>query len=138
MDTFIVIMQKDRKTGLFEKELISLKILENDEYILNIYAAEGDNFKLVIYLNLTTKKDVSDWEYSAVYDYYEKDILRDLCISISEKEDEYNPTWEVIINYTDNEEELENILNKIIFIHKNELNQVFNIIKDKKGEYEDE
>lgn len=136
MDTIIVIMQKNNKTGLFEKELISLYI-NNEQYILNIYAMENEENKLNIYINLTTEKDVEDWEYNAIYDYYDKEIFEKFDLQINEKE-EFNPTWELIIKYPEKEEDLKDILNEIILIHKNEINEIYSIISTKKGEYENE
>lgn len=134
MDTIIVIMQKNNKTGLFEKELESLNI-NNEQYILNIYAMENEDNQLNIHINLTTEKDVKDWEYNAIYDHYEKEIFKNFDLQIYEKE-EFNPTWELILKYPEKEGELKNILNNILLIHKNEIDEIFSLIKSKKEEYE--
>lgn len=138
MDTFIVIMQKNDVTGLFEKELVCLNIKENDEYILNIYAMKDSEEILKLYLKITTKEDVQDWEYNAIYDYYDTSIFEGIALDTIENEEEYNPTWEVILKYIDDEFELEKIINKVLFLHKKELDEVFSIISNKKGEYVDE
>ncbi len=138
MDTVIVIMQKNKKTGLFEKELQTLNIYKYDQFILNIYALERENNKIYLNLKLTTDKDVLDWEYNAIYDYYDMDIFKELGYEIIECDEEYNPTWEISFEYIDNNQEITNIVNNILEIHNKELTEVFNIIVDKEGEYKNE
>ncbi|MGN1230890.1 MAG: DUF6762 family protein, partial [Anaerotignum sp.] len=67
-ETVIVIMLKDAETGFLEKELGAYSISENGELIFNIYA-EGEEKKVV--LRLTCERELQDWEYDAVYDYYD-------------------------------------------------------------------
>ncbi len=59
-----------------------------------------------------------------------------------EQEEEYNPTWELSFKYSTqyqkNIEVLTDKINQILEIHKNELQEVFEIIKDKQGDYKDE
>ncbi|MDE6357263.1 MAG: hypothetical protein K2L15_01590, partial [Eubacteriales bacterium] len=93
---------------------------------------------LKLYLKITTKEDVQDWEYNAIYDYYDTSIFEGIALDTIENEEEYNPTWEVILKYIDDEFELEKIINKVLFLHKKELDEVFSIISNKKGEYVDE
>lgn len=138
MDTIIVIMQKDKKTGLFEKELQTLNIYKYDQFILNIHAIENDNNKIFLNLKLTTDKDVLDWEYNAIYDYYDMDIFKKLGYEIVECNEEYNPTWEISFEYIDDNQQITNIVNNILEIHNKELIEVFNIIVDKEGEYKNE
>lgn len=138
MDTVIVIMKKDKKTGLFEKELQTLNISKYEQCILNIYALENENNQVFLNIKLTTEKDVSDWEYNAIYDYYDMSIFENKGYNINECEEEYNPTWEIIIPYTDNNNKLTSILNNILEIHYKELEEVYSVIKDKEGEYKNE
>ena len=138
MDTVIVIMQKNKKTGLLEKELQTINIYKYDQFILNIYALERENNKIYLNLKLTTDKDVLDWEYNAIYDYYDMDIFKELGYEIIECDEEYNPTWEISFEYIDNNQEITNIVNNILEIHNKELTEVFNIIVDKEGEYKNE
>ncbi len=135
METVVVIMQKNKKTGLFEKELTSIKIFDYEDYLLNVYAQKSDE-SLNLHIKLTIDRDISDWEYNAIFDYYDTDIFKDKYI-ISEVLDEYNPAWEVIIKYTQ-EELLEKTINEILALHKAELESVFIAIVDKEGEYKDE
>lgn len=138
MDTVIVIMKKDKKTGLFEKELQTLNISKYEQCILNIYALENENNQVFLNIKLTTEKDVSDWEYNAIYDYYDMSIFENEGYNINECEEEYNPTWEIIMPYTDNNNKLTSILNNILEIHYKELEEVYSVIKDKEGEYKNE
>lgn len=138
MDTVIVIMEKDLKTGFLTTEIDSFKITENEEYILNIFATKNNENNLNLHINLTTKDDVKDWEYDAIFDHYETNIFSDFTNNILEKTDEYNPTWELSIKYIEKKELLEQTIKEIIRIHKKELEEVFSIIKDKKEEYENE
>lgn len=138
MDTVIVIMKKDKKTGLFEKELQTLSISKYEQYVLNIYALENENNQVFLNIKLTTEKDVSDWEYNAIYDYYDMSMFENEGYNINECEEEYNPTWEIIIPYTDNNNKLTSIVNNILEIHYKELEEVYSVIKDKEGEYKNE
>ena len=135
MDTVIVIMQKDVETGFLDKELASLTITENENLIVNLFAQKEENEKLKMHIKLSTDKDVSDWEYSAIFDYYDIDIFKDYVEIITEEEDYYNPTWEIIFEYIDDIVELEEKIIKILSIHKAELEEVYETIKDKESEY---
>lgn len=137
MDTIIVIMQKDNKTGFLDKELASLTINENENLIVNLFAME-ENETLKMHIKLSTEKDVEDWEYSAIFDYYDTDIFKEYAENIIEEEDYYNPTWEIIFNYTNDIDELEEKIIKILSLHKKELDDVYSIIKDKESEYNEE
>lgn len=136
MDTVIVIMQKNKESGFLEKELASLNISENEELIVNLYAIEDEMLKL--HIRITTDRDVEDWEYSAIYDYYDMDIFGDKIEAISEIEDSYNPEWELVLDYPEDLIELEDKIVEILKIHRAELSSVYEAIKEKKGEYEDE
>ncbi len=134
-DTIIVIMLKDKNTGFLEKELASLDITENVGYIVNIFAIdENDGRKL--HIKLSTEKDVEDWEYSAIYDYYDPDCFNGTA-EVLDADDDYNPVWEVVIDYSEDISALEEKVKKILAIHKKEIEDVFETIKDKEMEYKD-
>ncbi len=135
METVIVIMQKDPKTGFLEKELASLTIMENENLIVNLYVQEDESEKLKMHIKLSTDKDVADWEYSAIFDYYDTNIFDDYADNVKEEEDYYNPTWEISFDYIDDTNELEEKITKILEVHRNELNDVYETIKDKESEY---
>lgn len=134
-DTIIVIMLKNKNTGFLEKELASLDITENADYIVNIFAADEEEGRK-LHIKLSTKKDVADWEYSAIYDYYDTDCFNGLG-QVIDADDDYNPVWEVVIDYNDDIAVLEEKTAEILAAHKKEIEDVFETIKDKESEYKD-
>lgn len=134
-DTIIVIMLKNKNTGFLEKELASLDLTENVEYIVNIFAVdEEDGRKL--HIKLSTERNVEDWEYSAIYDYYDPECFDDKAVVI-DADDDYNPVWELIIDYNEDISVLEEEVAELLEIHKREIEDVFETIKDKESEYTD-
>ncbi len=135
-ETIIVVMLKDKNTGFLEKELLSLDITEDVEYIVNIFALdEEDGRKL--HIKLSTKRDVLDWEYSAIYDYYDTDCFSGIA-EVREADDDYNPVWEVVTDYVDDADALAEKTAEILSAHKREIEDVFEAIRDKESEYSDE
>jgi hypothetical protein CLOST_0227 len=130
-ETVIVVMLRNKDTGFLEKEICSLDLDKNEEYIVNIYVMDNK-----LYIRLSTGRDVDDWEYSAIYDYYDSECFNDIA-EIKEIDDDYNPTWEVSVDYTDDVFETENQVKRILEVHTTELNDVFETIKDKESEYTD-
>ncbi len=132
-ETVIVVMVADEKTGLPEKELTSFKLAEYTDLMVNVFAvSKGDDFEL--HVKLTTP-DVSDWQFDAVYDYYDADIFIPEGVAVTEKDNCYNPTWEFAFMLTGDDERDEEKLKKIIRMHKEELDSVFEEINGKEGEY---
>ncbi len=136
-ETVIVVMIKDLTTGFLDKELACYKIKENDNFIYNTYAIENDG-KYTIYMKLTCDKDVLDWEFNAIYDYYDYGTFEGLCTSIEEDTDCYNPTWIFSFDYSENISETEEKISQILKKHKEELQSVYEAIADKKDDYENE
>ncbi|MCC8097469.1 MAG: hypothetical protein LIO44_02690 [Eubacterium sp.] len=131
MDTVIVIMEKDKKSGFLEKEAGSLNLSKNEEYIVNVYSMDDS-----LYLRLSVDKDVKDWEYNAVFDYFDTDVFDGKVKEISEIDDTYNPTWEFKLSFDkDNQDDVTERVEEILEIFKTEINDVFNVIADKEGEY---
>lgn len=137
MESVIVVMMKDKESGFLDKEITSLSVGENEEFIVNLFAFEDDLEKTKINLKLSTDRDVEDWEYSAIFDYYDSEVFKDIVDKIYEVEDCYNPTWEFIFNYSGDDDEFESIISEILEKHKTELYDVYNTIKDLKGEYDE-
>lgn len=135
-DTVIVIMEKNEKTGFLDKELASLVLSENEDLIVNLFVLkEGADKSLKMHIRLSTGRDVADWEYPAVFDYYDTDIFNGYAENIIEKEDYYNPVWEIIFDYTEDLSLLEKKITDILRLHKKELIEVYENIKDKESEY---
>lgn len=133
-ETVLVIMLRDPVTGFLEKELGSFDVGEDDNLIYNAYAQETPN-GIVVYLKLTVDREVEDWEFSAIYDYYDETPLTTVTSSFCEVEDAYNPTWEVSLPYTENSTVMEEQIKKILELHKQELVSVYQAIADQKEAY---
>ncbi len=133
-DTVIVIMLKDNNTGFLEKELGSYSLSEDAGMIYNIYAEEAEEGKRVV-LRLTCNKEIEDWEYDAIFDYYDIEALSAVTDSVVEEDGHYNPIWVVQFLYSDVHDEMEKIISNILEIHKMELLSVYDAIADKKDDY---
>lgn len=133
-ETVIVLMLKDNSTGFLDKEVGFLKISENENLITNSFV-EQKNEIFFIHLKITTERDVEDWEFSAIYDYYDADCFSNQIVSIKEEEDCFNPTWELIINFNENMDLLGQEVEKLLNIHKNELLSVYKMAQENKEAY---
>ena len=135
--TVFVIMLKNKETGFLEKELGSLNINKNDEYIVNLFVLKEDDGEK-LHLRISTDRDVEDWEYGAIFDNYNYDSYGDNVIEIDEIDNDYNPVWEIVIDYDDNLSVVEERVAEILDIHSNELKRVYEEIKDKESEYKND
>lgn len=136
-ETVFVIMLKNKETGFLEKELGSLNINKNDEYIVNLFVLKEDDGEK-LHLRISTDRDVEDWEYGAIFDNYNYDSYGDNVIEIDEIDNDYNPVWEIVIDYGDNLSVVEERVAEILDIHSNELKRVYEEIKDKESEYKND
>ena len=136
-ETVFVIMIKNKETGFLEKELASLNINKNDEYIVNLFVLKEDDGEK-LHLRISTDRDVEDWEYGAIFDNYNYDSYGDNVIEIDEIDNDYNPVWEIVIDYDDNLSVVEERVAEILDIHSNELKRVYEEIKDKESEYKND
>ncbi|MGN0135575.1 DUF6762 family protein [Anaerotignum sp.] len=134
-ETVIVIMLKDAETGFLEKELGAYSLSENSELIFNIYA-EGEEDQVV--MRLTCERELQDWEYDAVYDYYDTETVGALVDSIEEEDGHYDPVWVVTFPFTKEQDAMEEKLTTILNAHKEELLSVYEAIKDKEDDYRGE
>ena len=132
METIYVIMLKDAVTGFLEKELCSITLSEYDEYIINLFAAETEN-GTTLNIRLSTGRDVSDWEYDAIYDYYDPSKLQENGVTLTEMTDDYNPVWLAALPF--DEENAQQAVEQVLALHHAELTDVFETIKDKESEY---
>ena len=136
-ETVFVIMLKNKENGFLEKELGSLNINKNDEYIVNLFVLKEDDGEK-LHLRISTDRDVEDWEYGAIFDNYNYDSYGDNVIEIDEIDNDYNPVWEIVIDYDDNLSVVEERVAEILDIHSNELKRVYEEIKDKESEYKND
>lgn len=134
-ETVIVIMLKDAETGFLEKELGAYSISENGELIFNIYA-EGEEKKVV--MRLTCERELQDWEYDAVYDYYDTETVGALVDSMEEEDGHYDPVWVVTFPFAEEQDVMEQKLTDILDAHREELLSVYEAIKDKEDDYRGE
>ncbi len=133
-ETVVVIMIKDSKTKFLDRELGSYRIAEHENLLYNTYALESDD-GIKIFMKITTDKDVSDWEFEAIYDYYDTETILPFVSSIYEEEDCFNPTWEVSFDFVDDQDAMEDKISKILNAHYKELESVYETISDKRDEY---
>ncbi|KXL53522.1 hypothetical protein CLNEO_07480 [Anaerotignum neopropionicum] len=136
-DTVIVVMLKDRETGFLEKELGSYSFSEDVGMVYNIYAVESEEGKKVV-LRLSCDKEIEDWEYDAIFDYYDMEPLAAQVESVEEEEGHYNPVWVIQFTFSDTHEEMEKKISHIVNTHKKELLSVYDAIADKKDDYIEE
>ncbi|MCL2564562.1 MAG: hypothetical protein FWE24_01975 [Defluviitaleaceae bacterium] len=134
-ETVIVIMLKNKGTGFLERELGSYSVEFHENLIYNIFALE-ENAKTTVYMRLTTERDLEEWEFPAVLDYYDTDSLLEVCNLAEEDDSGYNPIWEAAFDFSENQEIMEERISRILDIHKEELSSVYNAIKDLKNDYE--
>ena len=135
MDNYnnLILMLKDKETGFFIKTIGSYEIHKDIEYIDKIYASENDS--TYIYLTLTTQDIDEDWKYSGIFDLYNEEVFLDKIFEFEEIPGDYNPKWVLKIKYSNNDTEMEQLLNDIINIHVAELNRIIPIINP--DDYED-
>jgi len=118
----LVLMKKEN--GVLQEELGSYEI---EEGLNLVYKAYVENDK--VYLYLTTKDDVSDEEYTQIYDMYNIEKYNQMGYEVEEVDDEYNPMWCVILDFVDDHEEMEARLNDVIGFHNDEMNRIYEEIR---------
>lgn len=130
----VIIMLKDAKTGQLEKELGVYSIDAEQTNIFSIVAIKDDD-NIEINLFLTLDKEIEDWEYDAIFDYYDTDIFDKSEVLIEEEDGHLNPVWKFIFKYRDDIRYVENYISKIINLHEKELVSVYEAIADKRNDY---
>ena len=125
MESFaLILMQKNKETLEIEKEIGSYTVSSNLDLINGIHMTCEDE-KNIVHLKITTEKDVKDWEFSAILDYYDDEVLNDLALSVKEIEDAYNPTWEVNFEFLDSQDGMKSKIEAILDKHRKELDEVY-------------
>lgn len=127
----LVLMEKDKDSNMFIKELGSYEVNDGAEYITKMYY---DGEKVNVYFD--THKDVEEWEYTAIYDLFNTEIFNTEGYQIEEIDDEYNPTWKVSFKFIEEHKEMAERLNNLCELIADEVEKAFEIIKDKKEIYE--
>jgi hypothetical protein len=126
----LVLMEKDKGTGMLTSELASYEVNEGAEYITKMYYYEGE-----VYVFFDTKRDVEEWEYSAVYDLFNEGVFSEEGYDIEFMEDEYNPTWRIKFEYMEDFQLMKDKLNELCSLIAEEMETVLENIKGKENEY---
>jgi len=137
-DAAIVIMLKEMDTGFLVKELGSYKLEDGAEQVVHTVYAQDVDGERMIFLRLGCDRELEDWEFEAVFDYYDTEVMQDIVESTEEEEGFHNPVWLLRFVFIDNQAELEEKLNRLIQVHQNELRSVYEAIADKKDDYFEE
>lgn len=127
----LVLMEKDKVSNLFLKELGSYEVNDGAEYITKMYY---DGEKVNVYFD--THRDVEEWEYTAIYDLFNIEAFNSDGYQIEEIDDEYNPTWKVSFEFIEEHKDMEEKINNLCDLIADEVEKVFETIKDKKEIYE--
>ena len=126
----LILMEKDKETGLVVKEIGSYNVSEGAEYIKSFYVLDDK-----VYIKFDTNKDVEEWEYSAIYDVFNMNLFEEEGFEIEEVEDEYNPTYLVKFKYEDNREYISEKLALCIDLIEEAMEKAFSDIEGKEEEY---
>lgn len=126
----LVLIERDKETNAFKGEMDSFNVGEGAEYITKFFF-DGE----LINIYFDTKKDVEEWEFSAVFDNFNVDAFTEKGYSIEEIDDEYNPTYRVKFEYKDEYSYIGEKLNEVCNLIKYNMEEVFEKIKNLKEEY---
>lgn len=129
----LVLMEKDKETGFIKKELGSYSVDESALFVKKFFL-EGEEVNLYF----DTNKDVEEWEYSAIYDLFNKDVFEEKGYKVEEDLDEYNPTFILKFDYVDDHNKMQDKVNEFLSLISNEMEAVFNNIKGKEEEYKED
>lgn len=125
----LVLIERDNE-GHFAKELSSYKINLGAVYVKKFYLQENK-----VFLEFHTNKDVSEWEYTAIYDLFNVEAFEKEGLGIEELDDEYNPTWRITFDFIEERLEMEDKLNYILDLIEERIEEVLENIKGKEEEY---
>lgn len=126
----LVLMKKNKETGFIEKELGSFKVDEKALYVTKLFVIDNE-----VNMYFDTNKDVEEWEYSAIYDLFNKETFEEAGFNIEEDLEEYNPTFILKFEYKEKYEEMNELIQKAVDLISIEMNNVFEQIKGKEEEY---
>ncbi|WWU63879.1 hypothetical protein QJR26_12705 [Clostridium baratii] len=129
----LVLMEKDKETGFITKELGSFSVNEGALHVRKFFV-DGD----IVNLYFDTNKDVSEWEYSAIYDLFNAKAFEEEGFELSEDLDEYNPTFIVKFKYDDDHSKMQENVTKIVDLIEKEMIEVFKNIEGKEEEYKED
>lgn len=126
----LVLMEREAETNHLIKEMGSYEVGEGAEYIKKFYF-DGNKVNVIF----ETLRDVEDWEYSAVFDRFDEKSFRDNGFSIEEMDEEYNPMWLVNLDFIEDHKTMQDKINKLCEIIKENMEKVFVDIEDHESDY---
>lgn len=126
----LVLMKKNKETGFIEKELGSFKVDEKALYVTKLFVIDNE-----VNMYFDTNKDVEEWEYSAIYDLFNKETFEEARFNIEEDLEEYNPTFILKFEYKEKYEEMNELIQKAVDLISIEMSNVFEQIKGKEEDY---
>ena len=126
----LVLMERDKETNFLTNELGSYSVADGAEYISKLYCQDN---KISVFFD--TKLDVEEWEYTAIYDFFNEEIFTSRGYLIESVDEEYNPTWKLEFNFDTEYSIVHKKLNEICNLLDLEMKRVFILIKDKEEEY---
>ena len=128
----LVLMEKDNETGFLGKNLGSFSVEEGAEYVRKFFV-----YKNEVNVVFNTKRDVEEWEFSAIFDLFNIDAFKKLNYKIEEDDDQFNPTWNIKFDYNEEieHEKMRSIINEICVLLDENMKKVFEDIQGKEEEY---
>lgn len=118
----LVLMEK--VDGILQNELGSYEIEDDNGLIFKAFVENN-----VVYLFLTTDRDVSDDEYNQIYDLYNIEALELEGYEVEEIEEEYNPVWCFRFDFDNDHLKTQERLTEILEFHKKEIERINSILK---------
>ncbi|MGL4763300.1 MAG: DUF6762 family protein [Sarcina sp.] len=129
----LVLVERDNETGFLGKEIGSFAVGEGAEFVRRLFV-----YKNEVNLVFNTKRDVEEWEFSAIFDLFNVEAFSEAGYKIEEDEEEYNPTWKITFKYDEEleeHEEMRAVLNEICTLIEINMKKVFTDIEGKEEEY---
>ena len=126
----LILMERDNETGFVTKEIGSFEVGEGAKYIKSFYVQGED-----VFIKFDTYDDVDEWQYTAIYDYFDYTIFERNDMDIEDVEETFNPTFLIKYNYNDNFEYLKEKLDLAIDLIQEAIEKVFKDIEGKEEEY---
>lgn len=126
----LVLMEKDKATGFFIRELGSYAVEDGANYVRKLYSVDGE-----VTMVFDTNKDVEEWQFSGIFDLFNKEAFETLGYKIEDMDEEYNPTWKITFPCDHEYEEMKAIINELCNLINTNMNKVFEDIKGKEEEY---
>jgi hypothetical protein len=123
-------MERDKETKQFVRELGSYETSEGAEYVTKLYY-DGDQINLFF----DTHDDVEEWQFTAIYDYFNEDVFTAKGYSIEAIDEEYNPTWVVKFQYSEEHMVVREAIIEVCELIKQEFKEVFKKIEGKQEDY---